>query len=69
MNAVDRHDLDQEPVPSFEGAPARAGVGMTFAGWRLYWLVGVERQWFGPVYDRPREAARAAAHLNARTRA
>lgn len=66
MNAVDRRELDQVPVPTFEGRPAWAGVGMTFAGWRTYWLVGTERQWFGPVYDTPRAAARASAYLNGR---
>jgi hypothetical protein len=66
MNAVDRRELDQEPVPTSDGQPARAGVGLVFAGWRTHWLVGTEKRWFGPVYDTPREAARAAAYLNAR---
>jgi hypothetical protein len=69
MNAGGRHELDQEPVPTFEGQLARAGVGLTPSGWRVYWLVGTEKRWVGEPYSTPREAARASAYLNARSQA
>lgn len=67
MNAQLRASLMRLPVPmQAPGQPARAGVARTEAGWRLYWLIGLRRELFGPIFPSSREATAVGIELNDR---
>jgi hypothetical protein len=63
-------NLDALPIPSENGAPARAKVTTLPDGqWTLAWARdgGLTVEPFGDPFPGPRSACRAAARLNARS--